>query len=79
MEIYNVKTREDYDELMVKLEEKGYKWLSGHEPTSKDYWKSYKENTHIVILGKDITFRDIEQCKKQHPNIPVIEYKAKGE
>ena len=79
MEIYNVKTREDYDELMVKLEEKGYKWLSGNKPTAKNYWKSYKENTCIVILGKYITFMAIEHCKKQHPSDPIIEYKTKGE
>ena len=79
MKIYHVETQEAYDELMIELEEKGYKWLSGYKPTSKNYWKSYKENTCIVILGKYITFKDIEQCKKQYPNIPIIEYKAKGE
>ena len=68
MKIYHVKTQQSYDELMVELEEKGYKWLSGYKLTSKDYWKSYKENTYIVILGKDITFRSFEQLKEQHQN-----------
>ena len=79
MEIYNVKTREDYDELMVKLEEKGYKWLSGKKTTSKNYWIVYKEKSCINISSKYITFMNIEQSKKQHPNVPIIEYKAKGE
>ena len=79
MKIYHVETQQDYDALMSELEEKGYKWLSGRKPTSKNYWKSYKENTCIVIPGKDVVFMDIEQSKKQHPNIPIIEYKAKGE
>ena len=79
MEIYNVKTREDYDELMVKLEEKGYKWLSGKKPTSKNYWIVYKEKSCINISSKYITFMNIEQSKKQYPIIPIIEYKAKGE
>ena len=79
MEIYNVKTREDYDELMVKLEEKGYKWLSGKKPTSKNYWIVYKEKSCINISSKYITFMNIEQSKKQYSIIPIIEYKAKGE
>ena len=79
MTIYHVETQEAYDELMSELEAKWYKWLSGREPTSKDYWKSYKENTCIVILDKYIAFMSIKQCKKQYPYIPIIEYKAKGE
>ena len=64
---------------MSELEVKGYKWLSGYKPTSKNYWKSYKENTRIVISAKYITFMNIEQSKKKYPNIPIIEYKSKGE
>ena len=79
MKIYNTPTQEDYDALMSELEVKGHKWLSGYKPTSKNYWEQVKENTCIVISAKYITFRGIEQCKKQHPNIPIIEYKAKGE
>ena len=79
MKIYHVETQQDYDALMIELEEKGHKWLSGRKPTSKNYWKSYKENTCIVISGKVITFGDIKQCKKQYPYIPIIEYKSKGE
>lgn len=79
MKIYHVKTQQSYDELMIELEEKGYKWLSGKKPTSKNYWIVYKEKSCINISSKYITFMNIEQSKKQHPNIPVIEYKAKGE
>ena len=79
MKIYHVKTQETYDTLMSELEAKGYKWLSGHKPTDFNYWKQNKGNTCINILSKYITFMNIEQSKKQHPNIPIIEYKAKGE
>ena len=79
MKIYHVETQEAYDELMSELEVKGYKWLSGRRQTSKDYWKSYKENTCIVISGKDITFMNIEQSKNKYPNIHIIKYKTKGE
>ena len=75
MKIYHVKTQQSYNELMSELEEKGYKWLSGHEPTSKKYWILYKENSCINISSKYITFMNIEQSKNQYPNIPIIEYK----
>ena len=79
MKIYHVETQEDYDALMVELEEKGYKWLSGNKPTYFRYWKQEKENSCIKISGKDITFGSIEWHKKEYPGTPVIEYKAKGE
>ena len=79
MKVYHVETKEAYDELMSELEEKGCKWLSGYKPTSKNYWEQEKENTRIVISAKYITFMNIEQSKKKYPNIPIIEYKAKGE
>ena len=79
MKIYHTATQQDYDTLMSELEVKGYKWLIGYKPTSKDYWNEDKENTCIVILGKYINFMDIEHCKKRHPSDPIIEYKAKGE
>ena len=79
MKIYHVETQQAYDELMSELEEKGYKWLSWKKPTAVNLWFMYKETTCIKISGKDIAFRDIKQCKKQYPNIPIIEYKAKGE
>ena len=79
MKIYHVETQQAYDELMSELEDKGCKWLSGYKPTSKNYWEQEKENTRIVISAKYITFMNIEQSKRQHPNIPIIECKAKGE
>lgn len=79
MKIYHVETKGAYDELMSELEEKGCEWLSGYKPTEHNYWGVNKEDSCINILGKYITFMNIEQSKKQHPNIPIIEYKTKGE
>lgn len=79
MKIYNTKTQADYNALMIELEEKGYKWLSGDKPTSEDYWSEDKEDTCITISGKDITFDSIEWHKKEYPDIQIIEYKSKGE
>ena len=77
MKIYHVETQQAYDELMSELEEKGYKWLSGYKPTSKNYWSEDNEDTCITISGKKITFDSIEWYKKEYPNILIIEYKAK--
>ena len=79
MKIYHVKTQADYDALMIKLEENGRKWIGGNEPTFFKFWKTYKENTCIGISDKGVTFSNIEHCKKQYPDTPIIEYKAKGE
>ena len=76
MKIYNTKTQADYDALMIKLEEKGYKWPRRDKPTSRDYWSEDKENTCITISGKDITFDSIEWYKEEYPDISIIEYKA---
>ena len=79
MKIYNTATQEAYDELMSELEEKGYEWDSGHKPTYFKCWSEDKEDTCIAISGKKLTSGSIKWYKKQHSNIPIIEYKAKGE
>ena len=78
MKIYHTATQQDYDDLMIELEEKGHRWRTGDKPTEYNYWKEYKEDSCVIISSKYITFINIEQSKKQHPNIPVIEYKSKG-
>ena len=79
MIIYRVKTQADYDALMIELEEKGYKWYSGYKPTSQNYWSEDKENSCIKTSDKHITFGSIEWHKKNYPDVPIIEYKEKGE
>ena len=79
MKVYHVETQQAYDELMNELEEKGHRWLTGVKPTEHNYWEEYKKDSCVIIPSKYITFNNIEQSKKQHPNIPIIEYKAKGE
>ena len=79
MKIYHVETQQAYDELMIELEVKGYKLLSGREPSNFNYWEQNKETSCVIISSKYITFMNIEQSKKRYPNILIIEYKAKGE
>ena len=76
MKIYRTRTQEDYNSLMVELEVKGYKWLSGHKPTSKNYWSEDKEDACIAISGKYISCGPVEWHEKAYPLIPIIEYKA---
>ena len=76
MKIYNTKTQADYDALMIKLEGKGYKWLSRDKPTSRDYWSEDKEDACIAISGKKFTFNSIEWYKEEYPDISIIEYRA---
>ena len=79
MKIYHVEIQQAYDELMNELEEKGHRWLTGVKPTEHNYWEEYKEDGCVIISSKYITFMNIEQSKKQHSNIPIVEYKEKGE
>ena len=76
MKIYNTKIQADYDALVIELEEKGYKWLSGHNPTHFKYRIDDKEDTCIEISGKKITFGSIEWYKEEYPDISIIEYRA---
>lgn len=48
MKLYHVETQEDYDALMVKLEEEGCLWnYSGFKPTAYNMWTSALEDTVI--------------------------------
>lgn len=46
---YHVKTQAAYDSLMAFLEEQGYVWATGLEPTKTDLWKWHKEKTVIEV------------------------------
>lgn len=70
MKIYLVETQEDYDDLVIKLEEEGYKWASGNKPTSKYYWEVCYENTYVVAYegDKTIGFGHVDDIKFRFPN-----------
>lgn len=82
IKIYHVETQEDYDDLMIKLEEQGYKWISGNKPTNKpEYWSRHKENT-TVLLNRFQNYRMtrgvLNYHKRTYPLTTVIKHKAKG-
>lgn len=81
MKIYHTETQEDYDDLMIKLENEGYKWLDGEKSTSKNYWGLFKSET-IVNLNENreytMTYGRLGNVRYFHPEIKIIKHKAKG-
>ncbi|WP_260445301.1 DUF3310 domain-containing protein [Listeria booriae] len=56
MKIYHTETQEDFDALMVELEEKGIVWLNGTKPTEGNSWDEYGEDTCVHLKCDEITF-----------------------
>lgn len=78
IKIYHVETQEDYDDLMVELEEQGYVWRSHDKPTK--YTPITKPPAFIFCRDsqrKEITIgtkRDVEECYLKE----VVRHKAEG-
>ena len=79
MKIYHTETQEDYNALMIELEEKGCEWRSGVKPTQLDKFKDYGKDTCVYEECGEITLSYVECFKKYHSNETLIEYKARGE
>ena len=79
MKIYHVETQEDYDALMIELEEKGCKWRDGSKLTDFDEFKTNGKDTHVYDECGSISISSKNYFKAHYSNVPVIEYKAKGE
>ena len=83
MKIYHTETREDYDALMIELEERGYLWRNGEKPTEvsmRRSWSIYEKGTGITAnLEKELYYGSIVLQKIKYPDIPIIKYKAKQE
>lgn len=79
MKVYHLKTQADYDALMIKLEEKGFKWRRGEKPTKLNEFKKYRKDICVYEEDGEISFSGIDYFKKYHSDETLIEYKAKGE
>ena len=87
MKVYHVETQQDYDELMIELEDKGCKWRRGEKPTKlnefkkcgKKYGKKYGKDICVYEEDGEITLSGVEYFKKNHSDETLIEYKEKGE
>ena len=79
MKIYHTETQADYDALMVELEEQGYKWISGDEPSQVNAWKVYKNQIGILMDNSTITHSSLDYLRSKHPDTPITKYKSKAD
>ena len=79
IKIYHVETQEDYDDLMIELENEGYLWCSGKSPTSlpENTWSKYGDG-FCLIIGETMSYSSISWCECNYKDIPIIKHKAKG-
>ena len=69
MKIYHVETQQDYDALMIELEDKSCKWRGGEKPTACDNWFMFEEKTYVMEENKR---------RKQHETISREKSSAAG-
>ena len=79
MTVYHVETQEDYNALMIELEEQGYKWRGGEKLTDFDEFSTHGKDTYVYEECCEISISSGDYFKKHYRNVPVIEYKAKRE
>ena len=81
MEFYHTATQEDYDALMIELDNQGVVWgIKRDKLTERNFWDVYKENTFLIIKGCSLSYGSLKgKYRERHSEWPLIEYKAKGE
>lgn len=81
LKIYHVETQEDYDDLMINLENEGCMWVGRDKPTDMNFWYEFEEET-VIYLGSwrkgEMTRGDLSEAKRKYSTIPIIKHKAKG-
>ncbi|EAF2171862.1 DUF3310 domain-containing protein [Listeria monocytogenes] len=78
MKRYHVETQEDYDALMVKLEEEGCEWsYTGNKPTKDGLWHLFKGDTVIEKYYIYLEVASKEYCERVYPDTPIKKYKVK--
>lgn len=76
MKNYHTATQEDYNALMIELENKGCMWYE-EKPTAKNYWPKNEEKTYVMEENGYLTYGRMEPSYREL--YPFIDYKAKGE
>ena len=80
MKIYHTETQEDYDALMVELEEEGVSWFNGVQMTKKpDNWGVHKKHTYVRVDGVYAFYDSVYFHEWRCPDIPITTYKAKAD
>ena len=79
MKNYHTATQEDYNALMIELENKGCMWYE-EKPTAKNYWPKNEEKTYVMEENGYLTYGRMEPSYRElYSKEPFIDYKAKGE
>ncbi|MBF2653949.1 DUF3310 domain-containing protein [Listeria seeligeri] len=78
MELYHTETQEDYDALMVYVEEKGYRWDEKEKPTEYNCWNIFKKDT-VIVIEYDVYLgvSSKEYYERVCPDTPIEKYKVK--
>ncbi len=81
MPVYHTETEEDYNSLMTKLEEQGFRWGSvrGKKPTEEFYYNEYTSETTISTYSADnvIKYSCLKYQMEFNPGELIVKYKAK--
>src|SRR5699024_11070163 len=70
MKYYRVRTQNEWDWLMQKLEDEGCFWANGRKPTELDYSKQHDVVSVGRFMAKEIRR---EEFKKRATDQPIIE------
>lgn len=81
IKIYHVETQEDYDGLMIKLENEGCVWASGEKPTTQDYWHIRGKETVVYLEcwgDGEMTVGSLSEAKGIYHTTPIFKYQVNG-
>ena len=79
MTVYHVETQENYDALMIELEDKGCKWRGWEKLADIDESSTHGKDTYVYEECCRISISSVNFLKAYHSDKTPIEYKAKGE
>ncbi|EQC2099535.1 DUF3310 domain-containing protein [Listeria monocytogenes] len=78
MKLYHTGTQDDYNVLMIELEEEGYKWNEVEKATENNAWDVFKDNTVVIKeCDADLGFSSKGYCERIYIDTPIQKYKAK--
>ncbi|EEO3352384.1 DUF3310 domain-containing protein [Listeria monocytogenes] len=77
MRLYRTETQEDYNALMIELEEEGCLWNEKEKSTEYNCWNIFKKDTVIIIECDNILgVASKVYCERVYLDTPIEKYKA---
>lgn len=78
MKLYHTETQDDYNALMIELEEEGSKWNEVEKATENNAWDVFKDNTVVIKeCDADLGFSSKGYCERIYIDTPIQKYKVK--